>query len=322
MNGPAAGTGRVKYDALPPATGGGRSGWPAEGDAARDLGSIALQTARTVAAAAGLVRDGKVFSLNAPIDAFGHQQWGRTLVRHDVVHPEGTLFFDDVLDRFALQGSSQWDSLGHVGYAAGQWFGGATEDDVRSGRRNTIEHWARRGIAGRGVLLDMQGLWADRGLVLEPFAPEHFTVEDLEAARERSGLEYRSGDILLLHTGFAAAFGELTVDGRTAMELTSPGLAHNESICRYLWDHGFSAVASDNLAVEAFPADFSAAAAPFGAMHRMLIGQLGLALGELWWLAGLVDDCRADNRWEMFVTSAPLHVPGGIGSPANALAIK
>ena len=312
----------MRYDDLPPAGSGGRSGWPSAGDAARDLGSIARQTPQTIAAAADLIRDGRLFSLNAPIDAFGHEQWGRTLVRHDVVHPAGTLFFDDLLDRFALQGSSQWDSLAHVGYADGQWFGGATEDDVRSGRRNTIEHWARRGIAGRGVLLDMQGLWAARGRALEPFAPVHFTVEDLEAARVRSGLEFRSGDVLLLHIGFAAAFAELSADERTAMELTSPGLAHDESICRYLWDHGFSAVASDNLAVEAFPADFSEAAAPFGAMHRMLIGQLGLALGELWWLAGLVDDCRADGRWEMFLTSAPLNVPGGIGSPANALAIK
>ena len=106
------------------------------------------------------------------------------------------------------------------------------------------------------------------------------------------------------------------------MEFISPGLAHSEDICRYLWDSQFSAVASDNLAVEAFPADFSAENAPFGALHRMMIGQLGLALGELWWLRDLVEDCRADGRWEMLLTSAPLNVTGGIESPANVLALK
>ncbi|MDX6415795.1 MAG: hypothetical protein QOG28_415, partial [Trebonia sp.] len=31
---------------------------------------------------------------------------------------------------------------------------------------------------------------------------------------------------------------------------------------------------------------------------------------------------RRDRRYEMFLTAAPINVPGGIGSPANALAIK
>jgi len=53
-----------------------------------------------------------------------------------------------------------------------------------------------------------------------------------------------------------------------------------------------------------------------------LIAQFGLALGELWWLADLAADCAQDGRYEAFFAAAPLNVPGGIGSPANALAIK
>ncbi|MEJ1231014.1 MAG: hypothetical protein WDM88_10925 [Galbitalea sp.] len=60
----------------------------------------------------------------------------------------------------------------------------------------------------------------------------------------------------------------------------------------------------------------------FGFLHHMLLGSFGMAIGELWWLGDLVDDCREDGRWEVFLTSAPLNLPGGIGSPANALAIK
>lgn len=47
-----------------------------------------------------------------------------------------------------------------------------------------------------------------------------------------------------------------------------------------------------------------------------------MALGELWSLDALAADCAQDGVYEMFFTAAPLHVSGGIGSPANALAIK
>ena len=59
-----------------------------------------------------------------------------------------------------------------------------------------------------------------------------------------------------------------------------------------------------------------------GFLHRVLIGQFGMALGELWWTEDLAADCEADGVHEMFLTSAPLNAPGGIGSPANALAFK
>ena len=93
-------------------------------------------------------------------------------------------------------------------------------------------------------------------------------------------------------------------------------------MARYLWDAHVSAVVSDNPSVEVWPADAGEAAFPFGYLHRILIGQLGMALGELWWLEDLALSCRDDGRYEMFLTAAPMNVRGGIGSPANALAIK
>jgi hypothetical protein len=100
------------------------------------------------------------------------------------------------------------------------------------------------------------------------------------------------------------------------------GVAHTEAVCEYLWNSHAAAIAADNFAVEAFPADYSPAAHPFGFLHHVLIGQFGMALGELWWLADLARDCAADGVYEMFLVSAPLNAPGGIGSPANAVAIK
>jgi hypothetical protein len=45
-------------------------------------------------------------------------------------------------------------------------------------------------------------------------------------------------------------------------------------------------------------------------------------LGELWHLDALAEDCATDGVYEFMVTSAPLNLTGGVGSPPNALAIK
>jgi kynurenine formamidase len=311
----------LPYDELPPAPRGGRSGWGQFG-LDDNLGSINLQTPQRIRDAAALITRGALFPLNAPVAAFAHEQWGRTVPHHQVLHEKGAIFFDDVLQNYALQGSSQWDSLGHVGYGPDEFYNGATESDILAGSKNTIDAWARRGIAGRGVLLDMVGMFRDAGRPYDPSTSVAFTVDDLEAARKRAGVEFRPGDIVMMYTGFGAYFSGLTVAERTGRPLISPGLEHSESIVRYLWNHHLSAFASDNLAVEAFPADMSTAAFPFGALHNMLIGQLGFALGELWQLDELAADCAGDGVSEMFVISSPINLPGGIGSPANVTAVK
>ena len=43
---------------------------------------------------------------------------------------------------------------------------------------------------------------------------------------------------------------------------------------------------------------------------------------ELWDLDALAVDCAADGRYEFMLVSAPLYVPGGVGSPPNAYALK
>jgi hypothetical protein len=47
-----------------------------------------------------------------------------------------------------------------------------------------------------------------------------------------------------------------------------------------------------------------------------------MAIGELWDLDGLAEDCAADGVFEFLLVSAPLNVPGGIGSPSNAIVLK
>lgn len=309
------------YDDLPPAPHGGRTAWGTFG-ADDQVGLLNLITPERVMAAAALVRKGAVFPLNAPVDAFDPAiADARGVPRHRVLHTAGSIGFDDVYDNFYPQGSSQWDSLGHIAYAPNQFYNGATEAEVEAGERNTIEHWARRGIAGRAVLLDMPRTAADDGRPYDPGSSTAFDVADLERARSRTGLDFLPGDVLVLHTGFARWYLEQTRDRRQAVrqEITTPGLAHGEEMCRYLWDTHVAAIVTDTFAVEVFPPDRSTAT---GFLHRILIGQFGMALGELWWTEDLAADCAEDGVYEALLTSAPMHAAGGIGSPANALALK
>jgi len=291
-----------------------------------NLGLINLLTPERVAAAARLVRRGVVFALNAEIAAFDPPLYGRGLATHRIIRTPGDPDLDDALDGFNPQASSQWDSLAHAPGVDGRWYNGADFEQIAQGGRDTIDHWARRGIAGRGLLLDVERLLVDESRAYDPFTSVPVTVEQLERCRRTAGLEYRAGDILLLHTGFAARYGQLPAARRAELadweRFTAVGLEHSEAMVRYLWDSHLVAVATDAPAVEVWPPDHGPAAAPYGYLHQVLIPELGMALGELWRLSDLARDCREDGVCEVFVTSAPLNVAGGISSPPNALAIK
>jgi hypothetical protein len=54
---------------------------------------------------------------------------------------------------------------------------------------------------------------------------------------------------------------------------------------------------------------------------RRILPLLGLALSEFFDFERLTGRCRATNRRSSIFVGTPLKLPGGIGSPGNALAI-
>jgi hypothetical protein len=75
-------------------------------------------------------------------------------------------------------------------------------------------------------------------------------------------------------------------------------------------------VVGDTFAFEAWPP-------PQGAMglHEWLFASWGTPIGEMWNMERLSAECERQGRWSFFLTSAPLHVVGGVGSPPGAIAI-
>lgn len=288
------------------------------------IGRLNLITPETVLAAVALVRRGVSFGLDAALDAFDPPlDDTRAPARHRVLRGGETdvTDLDDALDDYFPQISSQWDSLAHIAARPGVFYNDRSLEDIERGA-NTIDHWNARGVVTRGVLLDVARAPSHpRDAVHGPVA---ISVDDLEAARERAGLTYSPGCAIVVRTGFAAWYAGQDYATRVALSqrLEAPGIEHSEAMARYLWDSGAAAIVSDSFATEVWPPDFSIDAEPFGFLHRVLIGRLGFAIGELWDLEALAEDCAEDGVAEFLLASAPLHLRGGIGSPANALALK
>lgn len=313
------------YDELPEAPRGGRSAWGLFGPN-DSVGMMNLLTPDVVVQAASLVKTGQVFPLDLPLDFIDPPLFerARLTTEHSIVPDRRGL--NETLSDFNPQASSQWDGLAHVGYDTDQFYNGATLDEVMVDGRNTIGHWAARGIVGRGVLLDLERTAFSEGRPYDPGVAHAFTVDDLEAARRAAGVEFRKGDVVVLRSGFLSWYQTLGPAERAKIadrnNLTACGVEHTEAMARYLWDTQAVAVVSDSPALEVWPFDYDANAFPFGSLHRILLGLYGMGIGELWNLDDLARACAADGNHKFLLTSAPLRTSRGAGSPANALAIR
>lgn len=84
----------------------------------------------------------------------------------------------------------------------------------------------------------------------------------------------------------------------------------------FLWDHRLAGVAADSVTAEVWPLSEGQCS-----LH-LAIARMGLVLGEMFDLDALAEDAATTGGYEYFVVSSPLNVRGGVGSPANAMAIR
>jgi kynurenine formamidase len=289
------------------------------------LGSLALLTPERVAAAARLVRTGRRFGLDLPLDQPSPPFFGREPMRHEVFQILDHVL-DDRLDNFYPQGSTQWDSFGHYAHSRDGFFTGRTAEMVR-GDAPGIEAWAEVGIAGRGVLLDVA-----RRVDIAGDSAFTITPDLLDETVAAQGVTLEMGDVLCVRTGWlawyrtldAGACTSLAERSRTFVNFEIPGVGPGPAVAEWCWDHGVAAIAADNPTVEPMPPG-SGARGDFGMddmVHVRVMVELGIPLGEFFDFDALADDCAADGVYEFFFTSKPLGIPGGIGSPPNAMALK
>lgn len=280
------------------------------------LGTIALQHPDAVAAAARAVQTGEVIALGVATDAFDPPLFGRTMVRNELVETSRNIFEDDIVG-FNPQSTSQWDGLPHIRAREYGFYSGIT--DLEQARRELgIQHWAARGIVGRGVIVDVERHFRSWGRNWDPLLEDTVQPEDIERMLAADGVSLERGDVLLLRFGWLGAHRGRVAAGEDIGDAGArfAGLASHERTARFLWDAGVAAIGVDNPAVESAPGN------PVdGSLHRRLIPGLGFALAELLDLDRLAQRTAEIGRTTFLFVAAPCPVAGAVSSTANALAI-
>ena len=292
-----------------------------------EIGTLNYITPEAIAAASRLVTTGKVFSLGIPMDRHGPQSGTRQ--RFNPIHAmfrdggdaprtpaeiaamEGYGGSDDWIV-MPLQCATQWDSLAHIFYE-GKMYNGfdATLVTSTGAAKNSIDK-TRNKIVGRGVLLDVARYKNVRAL--EPGYA--ITVDDLQGTAAAARVSIQPGDLLLIRTGHMSRYLDRG-DWRNFDLDPFPGV----SVYTAPWMHDkqIAAVASDNYAVEVRPSELAGFRNPF---HVVAIPNMGLTLGEIFFLEELAADCATDGRYAFLLVAPPLPVTRAVGTPINPYALK
>jgi kynurenine formamidase len=299
------------------------------------LGKLAILTPDIIARAASQeIRTGRRVTLGWELTKLESAGLGRQPCKHEIVPLFAGVAYDDVYT-FNPQQSSQWDGLRHFsqppepGEHERLFYGGTTAAEIedRSTSRIGMQHWAKEGIAGRGVLLDYAS-WAEKhGIQYSAFSTHEIKLKDLEAIAAESKLEFQKGDILFVRSGMTKEWDtQMTQDQKAGYAAQAKpehaGVEATQDVLRWIWDNKFAAVAGDAISWEVFPPNHAKEKEEDRVfLHEYLLAGWGMPVGEMFDLEELAGMCREEGRWSFFVTSAPLNMPGGVSSPPNCMAL-
>jgi len=224
------------------------------------------------------------------------------------------------------QSSTQWDGLRHAGYDKERMFyNGVTMDDVtgpNASSVNGVHNMAKKGIVGRGVLLDFEAWRRKTGKYPEfdPFGTHGITARDLKDIAEAQGVTFRHGDILLYRTGLFEKLDQMSIEEKASTTTRAApwkfaGLEQTEDMLEFLWSNRFAAAASDQPALEMYPHLPIINNQQEGykiRLHEVLLAGWGCPIGEFFHLEELAKYCSSIGRYTFFFTSEPCNVIGGV----------
>jgi hypothetical protein len=264
-----------------------------------------------------IVRDGDLIAFNLPLEK--------------VVASDTAVNSDEAVTIWN-QHSSQWDAFGHMGALFDADGDGVAEPiqynghsilnengEARWGQVGAwncgIEHMARHGFQGRGVLLNLKKHYGELSHAVG--------YDDLLAILDADGVEVEQGDILCIYTGYAdllLALGEDVPDDLPRTHCPAFD-GHDDRLLQWISDSGVVAIACDNRAVEfehGGPKP-GVTRGPSLPLHEHCLFKMGIHLGEMWYFTEIAEWLAANRRYRFFLTAPPLHLPGAVGSPANGI---
>ncbi len=293
-----------------------------------EVGSLNYLGSAQVLRGIGAVRQGKTFTLQVRIgDPAGDPIWpGRAPATHinlldkgdyacgrGVDVPGHAEAADDMLIMY-LQGSTQYDALGHVWCEDQLWNGYDAKTTARRMTRASVLPIAERGVVGRAVLIDIA---RHRGKpALDP--GETFDHTDLLAAAQAQGVTIEQRDILIIRTGWIGAFYRLGAETFYS-DFREPGLTYSRELVEWFAAMEIPNLVTDTIANETTVDPKSGVMLP---LHIALMRNLGVTFTEIALLDPLAEDCAQDGQYAFLYVAAPLKVVGGTGAPVNPVVVK
>jgi kynurenine formamidase len=215
------------------------------------------------------------------------------------------VYHDEVISGELGQIGTQFDGLGHLGIGELFYNGNRRSEFAQAEGLTRLGIENVGPIVTRGVLIDIA-----RFKGVDQLSPRYeITPADLKGALQRQGLQIKSGDVVLIHTGWSswwmkdnARYGE-----------SEPGIG--VAAAQMLVDAEVVVVGADNWGVEVMPNPDSSLAAP---VHQLLLARNGIYLHENLITAELA----RDSVYEFVYMFAPLRLKGATGSPGNPIAIR
>lgn len=291
-----------------------------------ERGAANLLTAEVVRDAVGAVREGTVISLAMPIRGATSgpgasrvpHLTGRPLPQHfmsmdggDYAAGTGRIkgelsVADDALMVSPHGTTTHIDALSHM-WRGDSLFNGHSANRVRSygATRCGIEKLGP--LVARGVLLDV----ARHSGVDHLPASTRIDAGMLEKTAQAAGVVIRSGDVVLVRTGWSTVFA---VDP-DLYNTEQPGLCYDGA--RWLVERDVVAIGSDNIAVGALDHGGTFHGSVDEDVHMLTLWEHGVPLIEMLWLEELSRTERAD----FLLVVTPLPIVGGTASPVNPVAI-
>lgn len=237
-----------------------------------------------------------------------HPQFWHTLPRRhgDSVRADGSSAANDMITTGTHVGT-HIDALSHVSFG-GRLHDGSDAVEAGTGGKyhdlgvHTIEPMVRR-----AVLLDVAAALGE--ICLEP--AYEITPDDLERTVDAQGVEVRSGDVLLVRSGWGSRFDDAAAFIGKASGV--PGVG--EAGATWLADRGAHAVGADTIAFERLPPHGGHALLPG---HRVLLVERGIYIVE----ALDLEELGSRGWYEFTLVLVPLNIYGATGSPVRPLALR
>ncbi|MEV8039714.1 cyclase family protein [Arthrobacter sp. NPDC080082] len=236
-----------------------------------------------------------------------HPGFRMTLIRRhgDMVRPDGGSASNEIIVTGGHVGTHV-DALSHVSHE-GMLHGGVDAADAqRGGKFSQLGADQIPFLLRRGLLLDIAALHGVEALE----AGQAITAKDLQDAADAAGVSPRSGDVVLIRTGWARHFE----DPARYLGQTDGVPGPDVEAARWLASAGIVAAGADTTAFEHIPAGKGHSVLP---VHRIMLVENGIHIIEHLNL----EDASRHELTEFTFVMAPLRIVGGTGSPIRPVAV-